>query len=53
MKDLTRKTYVDDQDARRLSLTGGAMSGNISMGNNKIRTTVDPVSDKDLCRKKN
>ena len=52
VKDLARKKYVDDQDARRLSITGGTMLGNIIMGNNKITTTVNPTGDKDLARKK-
>lgn len=30
--DAANKTYVDDQDALKLSLTGGTMSGNIDMG---------------------
>ena len=51
-KDLSRKKYVDDQDAKKLSKAGGTMSGNIIMRNNKITTTADPTGDKDLCRKK-
>jgi hypothetical protein len=34
--DATNKTYVDDQDALKLSLTGGTMSGAIDMGNSSI-----------------
>ena len=34
--DATNKTYVDDQDALKLSLTGGTMSGAIDMGGNEI-----------------
>lgn len=34
--DATNKTYVDDQDALKLSLTGGTMSGVIDMGGNSI-----------------
>ena len=34
--DAANKTYVDDQDALKLSLTGGTMSGNIEMGGNNI-----------------
>ena len=56
---LARKKYVDDKVASSrggtsafLSKTGGTMTGNISMGNNRITTTVNPVSDKDLARKK-
>ena len=29
-KNLSRKKYVDDQDSRKLSVTGGTMSGNIN-----------------------
>ena len=59
---LARKKYLDDKVARSregtseenfLSKTGGTMSGNISMGNNKIETTLDPVSDKDLYHSQN
>ena len=34
--DLARKKYVDDQDALKLSLTGGTMSGGINMGSQPI-----------------
>ena len=34
--DATNKTYVDDQDALKLSLTGGTMSGAIDMAGNNI-----------------
>ena len=58
---LVRKKYVDDSVSRAvsssgrgtfLSKTGGTMTGNINMRNNKILTTSNPVSDKDLTRKK-
>ena len=48
--DLRRKKYVDDQDAKKLSLTGGTMNGALNMGSNKITTSYDPVDDNDLCR---
>ena len=55
-KDLVRKKYVDDQDARTriscLSRTGGTMKGNIVMGNNRITTTLDPIDDTQSTRKK-
>jgi hypothetical protein len=34
--DAANKTYVDDQDALKLSLTGGTMSGSIDMGMNEV-----------------
>lgn len=34
--DAANKQYVDDQDALKLSLTGGTMSGGINMGGNNI-----------------
>lgn len=34
--DAANKTYVDDQDALKLSLTGGTMSGNIDMGGHNL-----------------
>ena len=61
---LARKKYVDDKVSAAsvggggtsagnfLSKTGGTMTGNIIMRNNKITTTANPVSDKDLTRKK-
>jgi hypothetical protein len=36
--DATNKTYVDDQDALKLSLTGGTMTGAIDMGNHNINS---------------
>ena len=64
---LARKKYVDDKVSRAISSigggtsasaklflpkTGGTMKGNIIMGNNKITTTSNPTSVKDLTRKK-
>ena len=57
---LARKKYVDDTVAHVTGLTslnylpksGGVMTGNINMGNNKIKTNLNPTHDKDLCRKK-
>ncbi len=34
--DATNKTYVDGQDALKLSLTGGTMSGDIDMGGQSV-----------------
>jgi hypothetical protein len=41
--DAANKGYVDDQDALKLSLTGGTMSGAIDMGNNSVNN-VDGVN---------
>ena len=58
---LARKKYVDDkvssasapgQRSGFLLKSGGTMTGDIDLGKNKIFTTSDPVSDKDLARKK-
>ena len=46
------KKYVDDRDNTKLSLTGGTMTGDITIGNNKIITTSDPTLDTHLARKK-
>ena len=44
-------TYVDDQDALKLNLTGGTMSGNIAMGGNSITGLADPTNDQDAATK--
>ena len=49
---LSHKKYVDDRDNTRLPLSGGTMTGNITLGNNKIITTSDPTDDTRLTRKK-
>lgn len=46
------KAYVDTQDALRLALTGGTMSGAIAMGTSKITGMGDPTLDQDAATKK-
>ena len=48
---LTRKGYVDDQDALKLNLTGGTMSGAIAMGTSKITGLGDPTLAQDAATK--
>lgn len=48
---LTRKGYVDTQDALKLSLSGGTMSGAIAMGTSKITGLGDPTSAQDAATK--
>jgi len=48
---LTRKGYVDTQDALKLNLTGGTMSGAIAMGTSKITGLGDPTAAQDSSTK--
>jgi hypothetical protein len=48
---LTRKGYVDTQDALKLSLSGGTMSGNIAMGGNTVTGLATPVNTSDAVTK--
>jgi hypothetical protein len=48
---LTRKGYVDTQDALKLNLSGGTMSGAIAMGTSKITGMGDPTSAQDAATK--
>ena len=48
---LTRKGYVDTQDALKLNLTGGTMSGAIAMGTAKITGLGDPTAAQDASTK--
>lgn len=48
---LTRKGYVDTQDALKLDLTGGTMSGAIAMGTSKITGLGDPTAAQDAATK--
>jgi hypothetical protein len=45
--DAANKGYVDTQDALKLSLTGGTLTGVIAMSNNKITGLATPTSDQD------
>ena len=49
--DAANKGYVDTQDALRLALTGGTMSGAIAMGNSKITGLATPTADGDAATK--
>lgn len=48
---LTRKGYVDTQDALKLNLSGGTMSGAIAMGTNKITGLGTPTDGNDATNK--
>ena len=48
---LTRKGYVDSQDALKLNLSGGTMSGAIAMGTSKITGLGDPTVNQDAATK--
>ena len=49
--DAANKGYVDTQDALRLALTGGTMSGAIAMSNTKITGLATPTADQDASTK--
>jgi hypothetical protein len=49
--DAANKAYVDSQDALRLALTGGTMSGAIAMGSSKITGLATPTADQDAATK--
>lgn len=49
--DAANKAYVDSQDALRLALTGGTMSGAIAMGTSKITGLGTPTADQDAATK--
>lgn len=49
--DAANKAYVDTQDALRLALAGGTMSGAIDMGTNKITGLGNPTNDQDAATK--
>jgi len=49
--DAANKGYVDTQDALKLSLTGGTMSGNIAMGGNLVTGLGSPVAGGDATNK--
>jgi hypothetical protein len=49
--DVTNKSYVDTQDALKLNLTGGTMTGAIAMSNNKITSLGAPTNNADAATK--
>lgn len=49
--DAANKGYVDTQDALRLALTGGTMSGSIAMGSNSITGLAAPSASGDATNK--
>jgi hypothetical protein len=49
--DAANKGYVDTQDALKLSLTGGTMSGNIAMGSNLVTGLGTPSAGGDATNK--
>lgn len=49
--DAANKAYVDAQDALRLALTGGTMTGAIAMSNNKVTGVGTPIADQDAATK--
>ncbi len=49
--DAANKAYVDSQDALRLALTGGTMTGVIAMSNNKVTGVATPSADQDAANK--
>jgi hypothetical protein len=51
IQDAATKNYVDTQDALKLSLSGGTMTGGIVMGANKVTSTATPTANDDLTRK--
>ena len=49
---LTRKKYIDDELKKKLSLTGGTITGVINMGNHKIISTFhQPTHETHITRK--
>jgi cytoskeletal protein CcmA (bactofilin family) len=49
--DATTKAYVDAADALKLNLTGGTLSGTLSMGTNKITSLGTPTANADAATK--
>lgn len=50
--DATNKLYVNTEDAKKLNLTGGTMTGDINMSSNTIINVVNPTNDQDVANKK-
>ena len=51
IKTKADKTYVDTENAKRLALSGGTMTGEIDMGGKKIVNVGDPVSNRNVATK--
>lgn len=49
--DAANKTYVDNQDALKLSKSGDTMSGNLDMDSNSITNLLAPTNDGDAANK--
>ena len=49
--DAANKAYVDAQDALRLALTGGTLTGALAMSNNKVTGVATPTADQDAANK--
>ena len=47
-----RKKFIMKEFDKKLSITGGTMTGDINMGNHKIIKNSDPTNDAHLARKK-
>ncbi|PFX15452.1 hypothetical protein AWC38_SpisGene20325 [Stylophora pistillata] len=43
--DAANKKYVDDENAKQLNLTGGTMTGDIDLGNNKLQAELVKKAD--------
>ena len=52
IKTKADKTYVDAENVKQLSLSGGTMTGQIDMGGKKIVNVGKPVTDSDAVTKK-
>ena len=50
-QDAATKNYVDTNDALKLNLSGGTMSGAIAMGNNKVTNVATPTASSDAATK--
>ena len=50
-QDAATQSYVNTQDALKLSLSGGTMSGAIAMGTSKITGLGEPTASQDASTK--
>ena len=51
LQDLSTKNYTDTQDALKLNLSGGTMSGAIAMGNNTVSGVPNPTANDQVANK--